>query len=84
MAANSRAPTGQAKLLATSMTSGCFHRGTSFDAAASTWNGVFMRFTESPRSPLKPMVSRTSAFICSSCSGVSALVTVLPFSSIEW
>jgi hypothetical protein len=83
-AANNTAPTGQAKLLARSSISGCFHSGTSVTGVTSTWNGVFIRLTESPRSLLKPMVSRTSAVICSSCSGVSALATVLPLSSADW
>ncbi|MCY1537975.1 hypothetical protein D9M68_734960 [compost metagenome] len=34
--------------------------------------------TESPRSLLKPMVSRTRAVICSSCSGGMAAVVSLP------
>ena len=44
----------------------------SLAGVASTWNGVFIRLTESPRSLLKPMVSRTRAVICSSCLGPSA------------
>ena len=39
----------------------CFHHGTSTGVTVSTLNGALITFTESPRSCLKPMLSRTSA-----------------------
>lgn len=65
---NKNIPTGQAKLRARSRVSGCFHRGGDATVSISTWKGAFIRFTESPRSWLKPMDSRTSAVMRSSCS----------------
>ncbi len=66
-----------------SMTSGCFHSGSgSILADGSTLNGALMTFTESPRSCLKPMLSRTSAVSFSTSSADSGVVVVLPFASV--
>ncbi len=77
----SDSPTGQAKLRARSNISGFFQIGSSTGTLASARKGAFMRLTESPRSLLKPMVSRTSAVICSICAADSGVALLLPCAS---
>ena len=48
----------------------------------STLNAALTTLTESPRSLLKPMVSRTSAVICSSWAAGMGVVVSLPALSV--
>ena len=52
------------------------------EALLARVKGEFMRLTESPRSWLKPIASRTRAVICSTCSGGNASVTIAPLSLV--
>ena len=64
------------------MFSGCCQiaRGVSFGASISV-NGALTTLIESPRSRLKPIVSRTRALTFSSSAGVSGVKVTLPDSS---
>ena len=75
-------PAGTAAARNMSITSGCFHSGSAVVFTGSTLNGALMTLTESPRSLLKPMLSRTSALSFSISSSDSGVVTVLPLASM--
>ncbi|MCY1559634.1 hypothetical protein D9M68_966890 [compost metagenome] len=76
-------PTGQAMERASSWLAGCCHQATGTSSTGlATLKTALTTLTESPRSLLKPMVSRTSAVICSSCSGGIGEETSLPLLSV--
>ncbi len=76
-------PSGQARPRRNSWFSACCHHaGSATSLVFSTLKGAFTTFTESPRTWLKPMVSRTRAVICSSCAAGMATVVSLPFLSV--